>query len=100
MADSKPLDRVVLMDVHHKGLRVELIARIDEQGNLVLEGWDRGDFVKAALDDSDYEYWLKVPRAYKDTVLLWLIQERFANDSEFRAWLNAKAIPNEFSSYT
>jgi hypothetical protein len=100
MEASQPIDRIVLKDTRHEDLNVELVARIDEQGNLVLEGWDRGEFVKQRMDDWDYEYWLKISREWKDTILLHLIRERFENDSRFMEWLKEKNIPYEFSSYT
>lgn len=100
MDASQKIERIVLQDTRHAELRIELVARINEQGDLVLEGWDRGEWVKQNLDDWDYEYWLKIPREWKDTILLCLIQERFADDSKFREWLQGKNIPHEFSSYT
>lgn len=77
-----------------------LVARIDDEGSLVLEGYDIGELVREWWGDSDYEYWLKVAADDKDTVLLWLIKERFPTDSEFREWLNSKGIPSEFHSWT
>ena len=77
-----------------------LIARIDAESNLVLEGYDIGELVREQWGDSDYEYGLKVAADDKDTVLLWLIKERFPTDSEFRECLNSKGIPSEFHSWT
>lgn len=76
-----------------------LDAKIDDEGNLVLEGYDIGDTVKEYWGDSDYEYWLTVSQEYKDTVLLSLIQERFGNSSEFMTWLEEKDIPHKFDSW-
>ncbi len=100
MEPAQPLDRIVLLDTKSAALSVELVARIDEQGDLVLEGWDRGAWVKEQFDDYDHEYWLKIPQAWKDTILLYLLQERFENVSTLKEWLQNKQIPFEFSSYT
>lgn len=99
MKSSQPIDRIVLIDTRRQDLSVELVARIDEQGNLALEGVDRGEWVTEQTGDWDYEYWLKVTREWKDTVLLHLLRERFENDSEFRKWLDDKGIPSEFVSF-
>ena len=78
---------------------INLVARIEEDGGLVFEGYDIGPVVEEHWGDSDYEYWLRIDKDYKDTILLWLIKERFGTDSEFREWLNGKGIPSEFESW-
>ena len=35
----------------------------------------------------------------KDTILLWLIKERFDTDSAFADWLDEKGIPSELMSW-
>ncbi|MBI4165859.1 MAG: hypothetical protein HY508_09015 [Acidobacteria bacterium] len=96
------------MEFRSEGLSVFLNAGINERGDLELEGQDLGASVEAHWGDSDYEYWVVVPKDYKDTVLLWLLKERFdatpqtsplKNDSEFMEWLKAKGIPYQFNSY-
>jgi len=77
---------------------------IDENGNLVFEGYDIGDFVKEYWGDSDYEYWLSIKAEHVLTVLLSLIKEcfdkgLFKNDSEFRSWLEKNGIPSNFQSW-
>jgi len=99
MDAPQPIDRIVLINTRAEALSVELVARIDEKGDLVLEGWDRGTRVQELTDDWDYEYWLRLARDYKDTVLLHLIKERFANDGELMQWLKEKNIPYEFESF-
>jgi len=105
----EPIRTIKLIESRSEGLSVFLDAGINEQGNLELEGQDLGARVEAHWGDSDYEYWVVVPKDYKDTVLLWLLKERFdgaaaaptrfQNDSEFMEWLKAKGIPYQFSSY-
>ena len=81
-------------DVRHLGIK------IGDDGSLVLEGHDLGSTVAKFWPDDEYEYWLTVPANYRDTVLLWLIKERFSSDVEFREWLDEKGIPHEFANWT
>lgn len=81
-----------------------LEVKISDEGNLVFEGFDLGDFVKEYWGDSDYEYWLTIKAEHLPTVLLHLIKECFdnkifTNDSEFRDWLKKKGIPSDFQSW-
>lgn len=76
-----------------------LDALIDDEGKLVIEGYDIGESVKEFWGDSDYEYWLRVPQEWKDTVLLLLIKERFGLSSDFKKWLEDKEIPHKFESW-
>ena len=105
---AEPIRQIKLIESRGEKLSVFLDAKINDQEDLVLEGQDLGPRVEEYWGDSDYEYWVVVPKAYKDTVLLWLLKERFAegtppaafkSDSEFSEWLKAKGIPYEFSSY-
>lgn len=72
---------------------------IDDEGNLNLEGYDIGDFVKEYWGDDDYEYFILVKKENLSTILLWLIKERFKNSSDFMNWLKEKQIPYEFGSW-
>ena len=81
-----------------------LDAKINDEGSLVFEGFDIGEFVKEYWGDSDYEYWLTIKAKHLPEVLLHLIKECFdrkifTNDSEFKSWLKEKGIPSEFSSW-
>jgi hypothetical protein len=96
---GKPIKEITMLKYKSDEISVNLVAKIDDKGDLVLDGYDIGKRVEKHWGDSDYEYTLVVKADYKDTVLLWLIKERFANDSEFRAWLREKDIPNDFSSW-
>lgn len=96
---TEPINKISLRETHTETDATYLDAIIDEEGKLVLEGYDIGKSVKEIWGDSDYEYWLTISREYKDTVLLWLIKERFTSDVRFREWLDEKGIPNEFNSW-
>ena len=93
------ITEVVLNQFKADKIAVHLLARIDDAGELILEGYDSGRFVEEHWGDSDYEYWLKIAEKYKDTLLLWLIKERFSSESEFRRWLEEKRIPHTFESW-
>jgi hypothetical protein len=74
-----------------------LDAYVEEGGDLVLSGYDRGATVKEFSGGSHYEYWRRVKREHVPTVLLQLIEDRFSSDVAFHEWRKEKGIPNEFS---
>ena len=108
---------------------VNISVSIDpENGDLVWEGYDIGDFVEKYWGDSDYEYWLLIKSTFKqavlsalirdreregkplekttasnDELLLRLISEKYSNDpgafTKFWNWCKELGIPAEFSSY-
>ncbi|HSJ36021.1 MAG TPA: hypothetical protein VLB85_13300 [Acidimicrobiia bacterium] len=117
-------ESVTLLLIKTPRLSVTLTAHIDPSGRLVLSGHDLGPTVAEFWPDDEYEYWLKVEATHlaainsglweelerdgvppTDTSVLELLKESFEaslfdNDSEFRAWLNDRQIPSEFSSWT
>jgi hypothetical protein len=95
----EPIKKVTMMEFKAERDSRHLDAKIDDEGNLVLEGYDIGDSVEEFWGDFDYEYWLTVSQEYKDTVLLLLIQEKFENSSAFKTWLEEKDIPHKFDSW-
>jgi len=74
-----------------------VVAIIKKNGDLMLEGYDIGEAPKKFWGDSDYEYWRTVKKEYKDTILQWLIKERFDTDPAFKDWLDEKGIPRKRS---
>lgn len=76
-----------------------LKARVDPQGQIVLDGYDTGRTVEEMWGKDEYEYTLTVYDSYRDTVTLRLIQERFKNAAEFRTWLESHKIPLKWESW-
>ena len=76
---------------------------IDENGNLLFSGQDIGSAPDEIFGDSDYEYWLTVPAAEKDRLLLALLEKHYAGDalvvSTLRELMESKQIPCSFYSY-
>jgi hypothetical protein len=72
-----------------------LVAKIGNDGDLILEGYDVGEAPKEFWGDSDYEYYRVIKKDHKDTVLRWLIKERFDTHSEYDLWLREKGIPRQ-----
>ena len=98
-AMKEPIKEIELMrEVADRDKRF-LDAKIDDAGNLVLEGFDIGDSVEEFWGDSDYEYWLTLSQEWKDTVLLLLIKERFKLSSDFQTWLESNEVPYKFESW-
>lgn len=125
-ANNRPLNEesVLLHFINTPSLRSTLTAHIDPSGRLVLAGHDLGPTVAQVWPDDEYEYWLKVDAAHipaicsglwqalgrdgtppTDASVLEMLVESFEasifkTDSDFRAWLNDRLIPSEFSSWT
>ena len=78
-------------------------ARIDDEGKLLLSGQDIGEAPEEIFGKDDYEYFLSIPAAEKDRVLLALIDKIYSGNasviSEFRGFLESKDIPCTFHSF-
>jgi hypothetical protein len=94
--------RVVLVELPGE-TSIRISAEILENGDLQLSGQDIGKAPLEIFGDSDYEYWLRVPAAQKDQLLLALIELLYKGDaaaiSKMREELVARKVPCEFSSY-
>ena len=82
---------------------IHIDMRIDENGNLLFSGQDIGSAPEEIFGDSDYEYWLTVPAAEKDRLLLALLEKHYAGDalviSTLRKFMESKQIPCSFYSF-
>lgn len=94
-----PITKIVLKDEHVSGTHISVDAHISDTGDLVIDGCDYGEAPKRIWGDSDYEYITTVKKEYKDTVLLLLIKNKFADSVDFRIWLKENGIPNEFFNW-
>ena len=76
---------------------------IDENKDLLFSGQDIGNAPEEIFGDIDYEYWLTVPAAEKDRLLLALIEKHYAGDamvvSTLRELMESKDIPCGFYSH-
>ncbi len=72
-----------------------LEAMIDDDGDLLLEGYDLGEAPRKFWGDDDYEYWWIIKKKHKNKILRLLAKEQFDTDSDFRNWLEEKCIPGE-----
>ena len=76
---------------------------LKENGDLLFSGQDIGEAPEKIFGDLDYEYWLTIPAAEKDRVLLALIEKHYAGDasviSTLREFMESKQISCEFFSY-
>ncbi|MFW9845631.1 MAG: hypothetical protein ACFFD6_02700 [Candidatus Thorarchaeota archaeon] len=91
--------------VEHRGsTSIFIDAEIDKEGRLVLSGQDIGELPEKHFGDSDYEYWVIVPRDQKDRILLSLMEKLYADNtkavSEFMDLMKSKGIPYEFGTWT
>jgi hypothetical protein len=88
--------RVLLLE--ERGATSRFIhARIENNGNLVVEGQDVGEEPLKWFDDEDYEFFVTVREEDKDQVLLALIQKVFGGKfravDDFREFLEEKGVP-------
>ena len=78
-------------------------VKIDDEGDLLLSGQDIGEAPEQIFGKDEYEYWLRVPAAAKDRVLLALIEKVYKGDasviSELREFLESKDIPYNFHTF-
>ena len=95
----KPIKKVIIRDEKYEDGYSELLARISEKGDLVVDGCDAGELAKEMYGDWDYEYWLTIPEKFKERIMLNLIKDRFSSVHEIKKWLDQLGIPSEFSSY-
>jgi hypothetical protein len=81
----------------------QIYAEIADNGDLLLSGQDIGEAVEAAFYHSDYEYFLRIPAANKDDVLLALIQTQYSGNthviSELKQYLESRSVPCEFETW-
>ena len=82
---------------------IHIDVRINENGDLLFSGQDIGNAPEMFFGDSDYEYWLTVPAAEKDKLLLALLEKHYAGDalvvSTLRELMESKEIPCSFFSH-
>ena len=106
------MKKVVLYKLEEPNLKVDVEAYFNANGQLVIDGYDRGKRVKALRGTSSYEYLYAVEaenvkaiaqllgnEAANSEELLQLIQERFHGNhafSEFGRFLRANDIDYSF----
>ena len=82
---------------------IHIDMRIDENADLLFSGQDIGSAPEEIFGDSDYEYWLTVPSAEKDKLLLALIEKHYGGDaaviSTLREFMESKQISCGFYSH-
>ena len=82
---------------------IHIDVRIEKRGDLLFSGQDIGDAPEEIFGDLDYEYWLTVPAAEKDKLLLALIEKHYAGNStvisEMREFMESKQISCAFFSH-
>ena len=89
---------VVLHD-ERNGRTYHLSVAVKDSWDLVFSGQIVSQDYEQMFGDTDYEYWLTVSSQDVPKVLLELIKDRFQDETDFRKWLESKAIPSEFHNY-
>lgn len=61
---------------HIKGATSFIVdAELMKNGDLVIAGQDLGELPLEIYHDYDYEYWLTIPAAYKETTFVYLLKK-------------------------
>lgn len=94
-----PVKKVTLKDDFINDTHISVDVYVNESGDLVIDGYDRGKAAEQIWNDSDYEYITTIKSKFKDTVLLLLIKEKFKDSSDFREWLETNGIPNDYFTW-
>lgn len=79
---------------------IHIDMRIQDNGDLLFSGQDTGDAPMEIFGDLDYEYWLTVPAAAKDCLLLAVLEKHYGGDpmliSTLRELMESGDIPCQF----
>ena len=94
-----PITTITLRDDYINDTHISVYVKISDNGDLVIDGGDCGKAPLEFWGDSDYEYITTIKKEYKDTVLLLLVKDKFKDSDDFREWLKAKDIPNEYFTW-
>ena len=106
------MNKVVLFDEKSDRININVIACIEDNGDLRIDGCDAGPLVKKLRGDYDYEYIITVkqtdlPRLCKalgtiETELLSSIAEKYSGEkafSRFKKFLETQDIPFDFFTW-
>ena len=94
-----PLKELVISSEQAADGYSDLKVRVNDHSDVVMEGVDGGRRIEELTGDWDYEYWVTVRAEWRETLLLYLLKDRFADSTSFKAWLERQDIPYEFHSY-
>jgi len=94
-----PVKDLVISSERTAGGYSDLTVKVTDAEDVVMEGVDGGKRIEELTGDWDYEYWVTVRAQWKDTLLLHLLKDRFADSTRFKAWLEQQGIPYEFHSH-
>lgn len=103
---SPPIERGLSTVLYHgkgDGCNIYLDAYIEKNNrNLMLEGQMTFTGGESEFGDSDYEYWITIPKEYKDKLLLDMLGKCFGNGSGFsnlKTFCDDHKIKYKFFSY-
>ncbi|MCB1141334.1 MAG: hypothetical protein H7A24_14410 [Leptospiraceae bacterium] len=108
------MEKISLYKHSSEDLNIEISTFLDENENLIVQGYDRGEEVKKFLDDYDNEYSLSVPsdslnlfkkslgRGLNNSKFLRVLQKRFSGFDSFsriKQYLDNRKIPYTSQSF-
>ena len=103
-ADISERESVTLVDSEIDGTKVFVEVYVSaESGDVVMAGQDLGAAPQRAFGASEYEYFLSIPAAEKDRLILQLMHQVFGGEERTRSaiaeWLEARGIPYSLHSF-
>ncbi len=75
------INNITIFDENSGNNNYSLCGKIEENGDLTILGNDIGSVVKKWWGNDDYEYWYFIDKEWKDTILLYLLAEKFSLDN-------------------
>lgn len=93
---------VILFEEKRNEIEIYISAKINQEGKLVIEGFDKGALVKDIRGNWEYEYYLTVPKDQKEHFIKLLNTRTFdiPDDKALLDWIKIHFSGNEaFSSF-
>lgn len=87
------MKKLRINEINRKDLQGSIDISIQENGDLNMGLYDRGETVEKIFGDDEYEYDLTVKKENAEMVLLHLMKEKFSSTTEFKKWLQKNKIP-------
>ena len=91
-SEFKPITSINFISPTTHDVKRSVGASISKDGELVIDGLDWGELAHSMLG-GDYEYSVTVKPEFKDSVLLLLLKEHFADFPAAKKWLEEQGIP-------
>lgn len=93
---------VTLFEEKRKEISIHILAKVDHEGKLLIEGYDSGELVKKLRGSWEYEYYLTTSKNQKENLIKRIQDEgvEISTDDSLLNWIQAHFAGNEaFSTF-